>query len=135
MARIVLDTSVVIGLIRSDDAHHRSAVAAIGAARGRGDTFILPATVLSECLVHPYRHDRAMADQVRTQVLELLGPVRALDEDVALASARLRRARPALRPEDSWVVATGVVDDAVVLTCDRRLAAVDPRVQVLLADP
>lgn len=129
MGRVVLDTSVVIGLLKPDDRHHDRAVRTIADARARGDEFVLPASVFSECLVHPYRRGDAQA--VQKVLLGLFGPVRELDAAVALASAQLRLAHPGLRPEDAWVIATGIVDDAAVLTCDRRWAGVDPRVQVL----
>jgi len=39
------------------------------------------------------------------------------------------------RLPDALVIATGIVDDATVLTCDKRLADVDSRVQVVNPDP
>ena len=57
-----------------------------------------------------------------------------VDADVAKAAARLRARHRSLRLPDALVIATGIVDDAAVLTCDRRLAAVDDRVQVLDPD-
>jgi predicted nucleic acid-binding protein len=131
VARIVLDSSVVIGLVRTGDAHHDRAVQVITAARDRGDEFVLPATVLSECLVHPLRSGEAEGLRLRDAIVGLFGPVRVLDEDVAMASVELRFVHPGIRPEDSWVIATGIVDDATVVTFDRRWAGVDPRVQVL----
>ena len=131
MARIVLDSSVVIGLVNSSDAHHQRAVAAVAAARTRGDAFILPASVLSECMVRPFKEGHESVQKLRHALVVLFGPVRSLDEDVALASAEIRRRDPGIRPEDSWVIATGIVDDALILTCDRRWRGVDPRIHVL----
>ena len=129
MGAIALDSSVVIGLFRPDDTHHRSVQTELGAAHIRGDTFVLPASVLSESMVGGYRNGTA-AD-MRRRIVGLFGPVRVLDEEVALAAAELRGRHRSLRLPDALVIATGVVEDAVVLTCDKRLAAVDQRVQVV----
>ncbi|MBW0118087.1 type II toxin-antitoxin system VapC family toxin [Pseudonocardia abyssalis] len=129
MGSIALDSSVVIALFRRDDAHHEAVRTEIAAARTREDVYVLPASVLSEAMVGAYRN--ATATELRRRIVGLFGPVRALDEQVALAAAELRGEHRSLRLPDAVVVATGIVDDAVVLTCDRRLAGVDPRVQVI----
>ena len=129
MGAIALDSSVVIGLFRPADAHHHPVQAELGAARVRGDTFVLPASVLSESMVGGYR--KGTATDMRRRIVGLFGPVRVLDEEVALTAAELRGRHRSLRLPDALVIATGIVDDAVVLTCDKRLAAVDPRVQIV----
>ncbi|MDN5931864.1 MAG: PIN domain-containing protein [Pseudonocardia sp.] len=132
MGTVVLDANIVIGFLRPDNALHRVTREALGGARQRGDTFILPATVLAETLVGTARErpDRIEA-QIQTMI-GLFGPERVVDRDVAVAAARLRARHPSLRLPDALVVATGVVDNATVLTSDRRLGVVDARVQVLV---
>jgi predicted nucleic acid-binding protein len=132
MGAIVLDANVVIGLLDPDNAHHRSTRAALAEARLREDEFVLPASVLSEAMVGAYRLGTA-ADR-RRRIVTLFGPVRAVDEAVALAAAELRAKHRSLRLPDALVIATGVVEDAAVLTCDQRLAAVDDRVEVIRPD-
>lgn len=129
MGAVALDASVVIGLFRPDDAHHETARAELAAARRREDVFVLPASVLSEAMVGGYCN--GTAPEMRRRIVGLFGPVRAIDEAVALAAAHLRARHRSLRLPDALVVATGIVDEAVVLTCDGRLADVDPRVQVV----
>jgi predicted nucleic acid-binding protein len=129
---VALDTSVVIGLIQPDDAHHASARAEIAAVRRRGDAFVLPASVLSEVLVGGYR--QGTAGDRRRRIIGLFGPARPIDEGVALVAAELRGRHQSLRLADAFVIATGVVEHAAVLTCDKRLASVDGRVQVIEAD-
>ncbi|OLT10974.1 hypothetical protein BJF78_28140 [Pseudonocardia sp. CNS-139] len=68
---------------------------------------------------------------LRLRIVGLFGPVRPVDEEVAVTAAELRGRHRSLRLPDALVVATGIVEDAVVLTCDKRLADVDPRVQVV----
>jgi predicted nucleic acid-binding protein len=131
MGAVVVDSSVVIGFVTSADAHHQSAVAEIRAARIRDDMLVLPATVLAESLVGSQRAGAAIAEQMRRDLIGFFGPVRMVDEQVAFATSALRGRFPSVRLPDALVIATGVVEDAVVLTCDKRLAAVDPRVQVV----
>ncbi len=128
MGRVALDASVVIGLFLPDDAHHETARAELAAARMRADSFVLPASVLSEAMVGGYRN--GTAPEMHRRIVGLFGPVRPVDEAVALAAADLR-GRHTLRLPDALVIATGIVDDAIVLTCDHRLASVDARVQVV----
>jgi PIN domain nuclease of toxin-antitoxin system len=56
---------------------------------------------------------------------------RPVDREVAVATARLRALHPALRLPDALVLATAEVDDADVLTADRRWSAYSARVTVL----
>jgi predicted nucleic acid-binding protein len=129
---IVLDSSVVIGLFEPRDAHHESASTAIIDAREAGHQFILPASVLSEVMVGAYR-DGVAATKHRV-IIGLFGPAHAPGDEVALAAAELRSRHLSLRLPDALVIATGIVADAAVLTCDKRLASVDGRVQVIEAD-
>ncbi len=129
MGAVTLDASVVIGFLLADDAHHAASHAQLGAARVRGDAFVLPASVLSECMVGGYRN--GTAPELRRRIVGLFGPVRLLDEEVALVAAELRTDHRSLRLSDALVIATGIVDKTTVLTCDKRLAAVDSRVQVI----
>lgn len=131
MGGLVVDSSVVIGFFRSADAHHANAVTAIRAARLREDTFVLPATVLAESLVGVHRRGDAAADQMRRDLVAFFGDVRVVDEAVAVATSMLRHRHRSIRLPDALVIATGIVDHAAVLTCDKRLAAIDQRVQVV----
>lgn len=131
MGTVVLDSSVVIAFVNEDDAHHRTAVSELRAARWRDDELVLPVTVLSESLVGAHRAGAGFAADMSRRLLGLFGPARPPDVEIADMAARLRARVASLRLPDALVIATGVVDDAVVLTCDRRMSAVDPRVQVI----
>lgn len=131
MAALVLDASVVIGFFRAADVHHNRVRAALASAGERGDRFVLPASVLAESMVGRYRFDPGSAEPARSKIVDLFGPVRVVDEEVALTAARLWATHRALRLPDALVIATGVVEEATVLTCDQRWAAVDGRVRVV----
>jgi predicted nucleic acid-binding protein len=120
---------VLIGLIEPNDAHHTRASTAIAEARLGGNEFVLPVSVLSEILVGAYRKGTA-ATQHR-KIVGVFGAAQPLEEPVALVAARLRARHGFLRLPDALVVATGIVADATVLTCDRKLAKVDDRVEVI----
>lgn len=132
MGAVVLDASVLIGFMDPADAHHASAAQAIADHRHGGDTFILSATVLAETLVSTARQRPASVDPVRDGLNVMFGPVRVIDEEVAVRAAQLRARFRSLRLPDALVIAVGLVDDAdVILTGDKRWATVDRRVQVL----
>lgn len=129
MAAVVLDASVVIGALDATDSHYPSARAAITARRLAGDDLRVPASVWSEVLVGAFRQGRA--SEAERQVRVFAGAPRPVDREVAVATARLRALHPALRLPDALVLATAEVDDADVLTADRRWSAYSARVTVL----
>ncbi|MDQ3455145.1 MAG: PIN domain-containing protein [Actinomycetota bacterium] len=118
MARVVLDSSIVLALFDPDDVHHASAVAEITQRRSAGDRFVLPALVLAEVLVGAARRAADEVTQRRQQVVAAFGPVRVIDADVAERAARLRAAHPSLRMPDAVTLAVAAVDGATALTCD-----------------
>jgi predicted nucleic acid-binding protein len=105
----------------------------LASARQRGEHFVLAATVYTESLVGSYRHDEPTAADRRRRLLGLFGPVRVVDDAVADLAARLRATHRWLRTPDALVIATGIMDNAEIVTCDKRLADVDDRVKVLLS--
>ena len=71
MARLVLDSSVLIAYFNAVDAHHASAITRL--RRASGDECVLIASVLAEILVHPYR----------------VGPEAVSEVEAALAALRM----------------------------------------------
>jgi len=82
-------------------------------------------------LVHTARDRPDQLDDLIRRILGLFGEERVVDRAVARAAAQLRASHRQVRLPDALVVATGTVDGATVLTCDKGLAAIDPRVQVI----
>lgn len=134
MGSIVLDASIILAVSKETDAHHTAATKAIEAAIKNEHEFILPASVLAEVLVGAARGGRTHLENRRTDTVETFGPLRPIDEEIAVEAAAIRATHPELRLPDAMVFATAVVDDATVLTADKRLADADDRIHLLASD-
>ncbi len=132
MGAVVVDASVILAFLNPSDTMGGPVRRALGSARAQEDTFVLPASVLAESLVWTARDRPDRLDDMVSRLTSLFGAERVVDRDVAVAAARLRAGHRSLRLPDALMLAVGVVDDAAVMTCDTRLAAVDPRVQVVV---
>jgi predicted nucleic acid-binding protein len=128
VALIVLDASVVIGLLERRDAHHLAAVAAL--RPHTMDTLSLPASAYAEVLTGPARAGRL--ESVREDLSALGARVDPLDEQVAENAARLRGRFRSLRLADALVIAHGETISAdQILTTDRGWGRISRRVHVI----
>lgn len=130
MAMVVVDASVVIGVLDMSDAQHTRCARAV---LDRSDAnWILPVSVLSESLVAASRRGDDAIESTRRLLVDGYGPPRSIDEPVVVAAARLRAVHRSLRLPDALVLAIAQVDGAdEVLTCDQRWAKVSERVTVV----
>ena len=134
MGTVVLDACVILGLLDQGDVHHKAAAALVTEYTEAGARFDLPATVLAEVLVSEARRSQPAVDRRHTHLVTMFGPVREIDEKIAVQAAHLRAKHRSLRLPDALVIATGIVDEAdVILTADKRWAEIDPRIEVLTA--
>lgn len=128
MARlIVLDASVVIAALATDDAHHDAAVAALGDASD--DELVLAATTRAEILVGPSRvgGDALAAARDFVEGCEIV----PIDSAVADEAAALKARHRALSlPDAIALVVAGIISADVVWTFDRRWRDVHDRVVV-----
>ncbi len=132
MGPVVVDSSVILALFDPHDALHDPAAAAVRSARGAGNPFVLPASVLAEVLVGAARRGKDERDLRHRQIVRAFGVPCHLDESIAVAAAERRARHPALRLPDALVLATAdVVQAAVVLTGDKRWGSLDVRVQLV----
>lgn len=123
MGEVVLDSSILLGFLDPDDAHHRSALRAVAAAVDAGDYVVLPASVLAEVLVGAARQGAAVRDEAARRLLDAVNRLHPVDRDVAVHAADIRARHRSVRLPDAL--------DAKVLTGDKQWAAVDPRVEVV----
>jgi predicted nucleic acid-binding protein len=129
---VVLDSSVLLGLLDVKDAHHSAATAVVREIRRRRQRVIVPAIVVAEVLVSAARLGQEAMATTEAFVATIADEVAAVDWAVARAAAVLRASHPAIRLPDALVLATGqvrVVDE--IHTGDRKWGSVDPRVRVL----
>ena len=122
MGALILDASVLIGLLDTADSHHEAAVDDVEAADLRGDDLVTPASAYSEALVAFARAGR-VAD-AREAIAAMGIVVTPLTAAIGEHAAQLRAAHERLRLPDAIVLATARVLDAEPLTYDDRLARV-----------
>src|SRR5260370_41826360 len=128
MGSVVVDASVILGVLDPGDSHHASATRALKKARATGDDIILPASALAEVLVGA---SRLGADAVRTTeafVDTIVDQVQNIDRSVARSAAGYRSGHKALRLPETCVltVVTPIKADAI-LTTDPECAKEDLR--------
>lgn len=133
MGRVILDSSVLLGLLDPGDALHTSARRAVVSKQQDGHQLAVPASVLSACLVRAHRHgNSSTAAEVEKAVDHIAADVVPLDRRIARVAAALRAQQKALRLPDALVIATATATGAfAVLTGDKRWHGVDPLVEIV----
>lgn len=128
MARlIVLDASVGIAALASDDVHHRAAAAALSDTED--DELVLAATTRAEILVGPARAG-AEPLAVATAFVDGCATV-PVSTGIADAAARLKaRHRGLSLPDAIALVVAEVIQADAVWTFDRAWRSIDPRVAI-----
>jgi predicted nucleic acid-binding protein len=132
MGAVVVDTSVLLGVLDPDDVHHAAATREFRKLRVDGAYLILPASAFAEALVAASRIGPAAVKTTEAFVDTLIDAVQDIDRPVARAAASYRARHPALRLPDAFVLAVGDTTEAdAILTADKRWRKVDKRVRVL----
>lgn len=122
MGAVVLDASVLIGLLDAGDEHHERAVDEIERADRDQRRLLTAASAYSETLVAFARIGRVGAAR---EALAAMGiSVVPLSAATAERAAELRSQHATLRLPDAMVLATAHEHDATLLTYDRRLGRV-----------
>lgn len=133
MALIVLDSSVLIGLLDSSDAHHDAAQAALRHHLAERDELLIPLTAYAELLVGPMASGSRAVGEVEATLEALPVGVESATREVAVEAARLRaRHRAKLRLPDAFVCATAIIKGAdLILTADSGWPRISVPVKVL----
>ena len=119
MGVTVLDAGVVIAGLDRDDAHYAAAAQALGTARDRGDSFVVPASAYAEILVRPATEGPATIARVDA-ALDAMA-IAIADADRGATSGDVAARHPSLRLPDALVIATAIELAADhLLTTDRR---------------
>lgn len=127
MAIAVLDTSVIIALRNEKDSHHEACLAAL--SNFEGEIFISVVTLI-ESMIHALKKVGNRAEAHAAQLSSSVDRVVSLDQEIALASARVR-AKTGLRLPDSVISATALACKAQLWTFDAKLAKATPGARLL----
>lgn len=120
MEALILDASVLIGLLDTADPHHDRAIDEVEAADREGQQLLLPASAYSETLVAFARALRL--DEARQAIAAMGVTVVALTDTIAERAAELRARHNRLRLPDAIVFATAQELGGRLLSYDRRLS-------------
>ncbi|MFJ6216406.1 type II toxin-antitoxin system VapC family toxin [Streptomyces sp. NPDC092296] len=132
MGAVVVDTSVLLGVLDPGDALHAAARDAVLAHRAAGHTLVIPASVLAEALVGANRQGPAVAQRVEAAIDVLVDDVLPIDRPTTRSAAALRARQPVIRLPDALVLAAGrQIGALAVLTGDKRWLGVDDRVELI----
>ncbi len=119
MGPLILDASVLIGLLDSADAHHSRAVRDIDAADRAGRELLVPASAYSEALVAFAR--AARLGDARRAVAGMGIAVVPLTAPIAELAAELRARHRRLRLPDAIVLASARELGGELSSYDQRL--------------
>lgn len=120
MGALILDASVLIGLLDTADAHHDRAVDDVEAADREGRQLLLPASAYSETLVAFARARRLQ--EARRAITAMGITIVSLTETIAERAAELRAGHSRLRLPDAIVLATAQEMGGSLLSYDRKLS-------------
>jgi predicted nucleic acid-binding protein len=119
---LILDASVLIGLLDTADAHHAGSINDIEVADQAGEQLLVPASAYSEALVAFARAERTR--DAREAIAAMGISVTPLTAKIAEQAAELRARYERLRLPDAIVLATARALDGELLSYDRRLAQI-----------
>ena len=116
MARVVLDSSVLIALLSPTDQHHQSVRKALTAKH----QYLISALTLTETLIAPNRISAATGQQIFMAIKKSVHQVIDIDSEVAVLAAQLRASTNMSLP-DALISATATATKAQLWTCDKAL--------------
>ena len=115
----ILDASVLVGLLDTEDSHHNRAVHEVDQADRADHPLLTPASAYGEALVAFARAGRIK--DARDAIAGMGISVVPLTAPIAERAAELRARHDALRLPDALVLATADEHDGSLVTYDERL--------------
>ena len=115
MGLVLLDSSVLIGIINPSDKHHD----AIRQNFETSNLYAISALTLIEVL--PYAVHKGVVDKAHAQFSEKLHQIIDVSQEIAVSAAHVR-AKTGLRTPDAIISATATLAKAELWTCDPVLA-------------
>lgn len=130
---VVLDASVIVGVLDAGDPHHARSVDAVRAAGAR--ELVVPAVAYAEVMVGAFRRGKPAIELTEGFFRQVVTRIEPVGEPIAREAGRIRAKHPALSLTDALTISTGEALDAErVLTADLRWRGVSPRVACVAAD-
>lgn len=120
MGRITLDSSVLLAILNSDDAHHEVMAKHLN---GRMDRFSISTITLVETLMYAFQQGPRQGARYKAAIDYAVKEILPVDEKVALEASKLR-ARTGLKTPDAIISATATLSRTELWTLDQRLAKV-----------
>ena len=120
MEALILDASVLVGLLDTADTHHDRAIDDVEGADREGRQLLLPASAYSETLVAFARARRV--EEARRAIAAMGITIVSLTDTIAERAADLRARHTRLRLPDAIVLATAQEMGGSLLSYDRRLS-------------
>lgn len=133
MGVTVLDSSVLIAVVDSSDAHHAAARSIIAAGREAGDVFVVPVAAYAEFMVRPSEGDASTIVFQDGLVDAIPARVEPATRDVGRQAAAIRaRHGGRIKLPDALIIATAIVVGADrIVTADTGWPVQDVPVTVL----
>jgi predicted nucleic acid-binding protein len=116
VARVVLDSSVLIALLSPKDQHHESVRRSLTAKH----EYFISALTLTEALIAPHRVSAAIGQQMLTAIKKSVHEVIDIDSGIAVLAAQIR-ANSNISLPDALISATATVSKSQLWTCDKAL--------------
>ena len=115
MGLVLLDSSVLIGLINPNDKHHVGIMENFEVS----SVYAISALTLTEVLPHAVA--RGVAEEAHSRFAANLHQIVDVSQEIAVAAAHIR-ANTGLRTPDAIISATASTIKATLWTCDAALA-------------
>jgi predicted nucleic acid-binding protein len=129
---LILDASVLMGLLDSADAHHERAIGDVERADQAGRPLFVPASAYAEALVAFARADRS--DEAQDAIAAMGITIAPLTAAMGERAAALRARHRDMRLPEAIVLACAEELEADLLSYDRRLTQVGPMAAVDVDD-
>ena len=115
MGLVLLDSSVLIGLINPEDKHHNLIM------QNFETSSLYSISVLTLTEVLPHAVAKGVAQEAHDSFAQKLHQIVDVTKEIAVSAAHIR-AKTGLRTPDAIISATATLTKAQLWTCDARLA-------------
>ena len=127
MARVILDSGILIALFNDLDAHNKSVVSAVTAEPN--NLYFISAISFAESLIHAFQNNDS--EEAKENILRVIDDVIDVDTEIAVMAAAIRAKKISLLLPDAFISATAQVHGLTLWTTDKGLASVTPGSRLL----